>query len=72
MEDRNNKPYIDSEKCVGCSLCIENCPQDCIELSKPKFQGDIHIYAFLCRANECISCGLCAKACPIKIIKISR
>ena len=65
-----NKPYIDSSLCVGCSLCIENCPMNCLELSKPKYHGDINTYAYLALEDKCIGCGICAKSCPTKIINM--
>ena len=72
METIKNKPYIDVINCVGCSLCIESCPQDCLELSKPKYHGDINTYAYISKSEKCISCGLCAKACPTKIITMCK
>lgn len=27
---------IDSETCVGCGLCVQDCPADNISLQKPK------------------------------------
>ena len=71
MDNVKKKPYIDSKQCVGCSLCIETCMQECLELSKPKFHGDINTYAILARPEKCMGCGLCVKACPIKIITMS-
>lgn len=26
MEDINDVPTVDTEKCTGCSICVENCP----------------------------------------------
>ena len=72
MDTVKNKPYIDQINCVGCSLCIESCTQNCLELSKPKFHGDIHTYAYLSKPEKCLSCGLCAKACPTKIITMCK
>lgn len=69
MKDR---PYIDTVKCVGCSLCVENCPMDCIELSKPKFHGDTHTYAYIKDPDKCISCGICSKNCPTKVITMCK
>ena len=46
--------------------------QDCLELSKPKFHGDIHTYAYLAKPDKCLSCGLCAKACPTKVITMCK
>ncbi len=63
-----DKPYIDMPTCVGCSVCIEACPMDCIQLSEPKFHGDIRTYAYLSDEKKCIGCGMCEKACPIDVI----
>ena len=64
------KASIDNNNCSGCSLCIENCPFDCLELSKPKFHGGINIYAVLIKPEKCVGCGICAKACPVKTISL--
>jgi len=61
-------PYIDFVNCVGCSVCIENCPKNCLELSSPNFHGDIHTAVQMKKDAQCINCGICAKACPINAI----
>lgn len=61
-------PRIDFEECAGCSVCIENCPKDCLSLSKPRFHGDTHTAAELRQAGNCAGCGICAKVCPIEAI----
>ena len=63
-----NKPYIDAVTCAGCSVCIENCPMDCLALTRPAYHGDIHTYAYMQDETKCISCGICAKVCPIDVI----
>ena len=67
-----DRPYIDAVNCVGCSLCIENCPMDCLELSKPAYHGDTHTYAYAKDPRKCISCGICAKHCPIDVITMCK
>lgn len=67
-----DKPYIDAISCVGCSLCIENCPVDCLALSEPKYHGDTHTYAYAKYPQKCISCGICAKHCPIDVITMCK
>ena len=64
-------PYINEETCAGCSVCVENCPMDCIRIEPPKYHGDIHTIA---RADQkkCIGCGICAKVCPIRAIEMRR
>jgi len=68
-EDKVKKtPYIDYVNCAGCSVCVENCPKDCLKLSGPKFHGDIHTVVQMVNKDACISCGICAKVCPIEAI----
>lgn len=62
------KPYIDKSICAGCSLCVVNCPADCLEIEGPEYHGDIETKAFLSQPDKCIGCKLCAKACPIDAI----
>ncbi len=67
-KDKWEKPYVDRNTCAGCSVCIENCPKNCLEITEPKFHGDIRTVAELKSAEDCIGCGLCAKSCPINAI----
>ncbi len=62
------KPYIDINTCAGCSLCVENCPTDCLSIEGPGFHGDINTIAVLDQPDKCIGCKLCAQACPIDAI----
>lgn len=62
------KPSIDRSTCAGCSVCVENCPMDCLQIEKPKYHGDIHTIAYLAQEEQCIGCGICANACPIRAI----
>lgn len=61
-------PQIDEKTCAGCSVCVENCPVDCLMIEAPKFHGDIHTIAILAHKEACIGCGMCAKVCPIRAI----
>ncbi len=65
------KPDI-SDICAGCSVCVESCPQNCLELTDPAFHGDIHTVAALTDPAKCIGCGICAKTCPIEAIAMLR
>lgn len=69
-KDQWKKPQIVPVACAGCSVCVENCPKNCLEIEGPKFHGDIHTVARLIsgREQDCIGCGICAKVCPIAAI----
>ena len=49
-------PWIKKEMCTGCSLCIQECPVDAIELNADGF-AEID-------EDECIRCGHCHDVCP--------
>lgn len=61
-------PFIDPDKCSGCSLCIEECPMNAIGLTGPAKHGDIHTYAYLKGSECCIGCEKCCVRCPIGAI----
>lgn len=57
---KKKKTNIDSKTCAGCSVCVENCPMNCLEIEGAKFHGDIHTIAYLKNSDVCIGCGICA------------
>ena len=65
---KKNIPHIDGQHCAGCSVCVENCPMECLAIEEPKFHGDIGTIAYLKTPEKCIGCGICAKFCPIEAI----
>jgi ferredoxin len=53
-------PWINKNDCIGCSICIEECPVDTIFLIDEK--ADINM-------ENCIHCGVCHNACPEDAVK---
>ncbi|MBL4932757.1 nitroreductase family protein [Clostridium paridis] len=51
---------LDQEKCIKCGLCVKECPERVLELSK---NGPKEI-----STEECISCGHCVAICPQEAI----
>lgn len=51
-EARCRIPEWSKDLCIGCNICIKNCPQKAISES------------FVADSGKCIGCGICAALCP--------
>ena len=69
-EKKKKYPIIDAKTCAGCSVCVENCPINCLAIEEPKYHGDITTIVYLANPEACLGCGICAKICPIRAITI--
>jgi ferredoxin len=56
--------YIEPEKCVGCLLCLKNCPVNAISGERKK----VHVID----QAACIKCGVCFNVCPAKIQAVAK
>jgi len=48
-------PWVNEEMCVGCGVCVEECPVGAISMSKE---------SATINDEECIRCGRCHDVCP--------
>lgn len=51
-----------SQKCIGCKLCVEECPNNAVQLTQQGIITD---------RSKCTVCGKCADVCPTKATEIS-
>ncbi len=63
------KHIIDSERCKGCSLCVNVCPKNVLEITN-KVNAKGHFPVFQARPEDCIKCTLCCIMCPDVAINI--
>ncbi|AWD32570.1 Electron transport complex subunit RsxB [Candidatus Kinetoplastibacterium sorsogonicusi] len=57
-----NVASIDEEKCIGCTICIAECPTDAILGANKR----MHIII----TDYCTGCGLCVDKCPVSCINL--
>ena len=59
---------IDQDKCIGCGMCMRNCPADAI--SRTDYVAPGHKLASLTiDADKCVKCGACIGSCKFKAIE---
>ena len=56
------KHSVDSEKCISCGICINNCPVEAINFDAEQ-KAEIN-------QTKCISCSKCIAVCPVDAIAI--
>ena len=61
---------VDTQKCKGCSVCVENCPTKSIQLSKLVNSKGYHYAEMI--GDACIGCSNCAIVCPDSVITVYR
>jgi 2-oxoglutarate ferredoxin oxidoreductase subunit delta len=59
---------IDIEKCKGCGLCVEVCPQKVIELGN-NVNTKGYFYADIIK-EDCTACENCVMVCPDTVITL--
>ena len=51
-----------TDKCIGCTICAQNCPAEAIE-ARPYERHEI-------LQSKCIRCGTCKSVCPAEAVEV--
>ena len=62
MAGKDNAIVINEEKCTGCSLCVKDCPGNCLYIENKKAHFG---------KSVCIECGHCYAICPEDAIRMT-
>ena len=54
---------LDTESCIGCSLCMNVCPHQVFDIREHK--------AVITRIDNCMECGACSQNCPVEAISVT-
>lgn len=55
---------VNTDRCKGCSLCVEACPKDVIALARKKVNVHGYPFAEVVSPDDCIGCASCGIVCP--------
>jgi formate hydrogenlyase subunit 6/NADH:ubiquinone oxidoreductase subunit I len=56
-----------AEKCVGCKLCMKDCPSEAITINK---LGD-KLFEAILDLDRCVFCGQCVDSCNVQALEIT-
>ena len=65
------RPEIDSNRCKGCGLCVEVCPEKILRLAE-SFNSQGQHYSECFAEERCTACTSCAIMCPDSAIRVWR
>jgi len=54
-------PWVNEDLCVGCSVCVDDCPVGAITLKENQ--------TAVINEDECIRCGRCHEVCPEEAVR---
>ena len=68
LKSFRGKMKFHPEKCIGCKLCMRDCPSNAINVKKvgeKEFEIEIDL-------GKCIYCGQCVDSCMKKALEMSK
>ncbi len=66
------KLIINEDACKGCTLCIDACPKNLLELDKSKLNAKGYHPISIKDQGACIACASCARMCPDLVFEVEK
>ena len=63
---------VNADRCKGCQLCVEACPQHVIALAPRRVNGHGYPFVEAARPDQFIGCASCGIVCPDGCITVYR
>jgi 2-oxoglutarate ferredoxin oxidoreductase subunit delta len=63
---------VDTDRCKGCTLCVDTCPQGVIALAERRVNRHGYPYVEPVNIDKCTGCTSCAVICPDGCITVYR
>ena len=63
---------FDEAYCKGCSLCVDICPLNILELDNDRITEKGYHPAVVVDGEKCIACANCALMCPDSAITVEK
>jgi 2-oxoglutarate ferredoxin oxidoreductase subunit delta len=64
--------HIEEERCKGCNLCVDACPQHILALNSERFNSKGYCPVRLVDPDACTGCAVCAIICPDVVFTVYR
>jgi NADPH-dependent glutamate synthase beta subunit-like oxidoreductase/Pyruvate/2-oxoacid:ferredoxin oxidoreductase delta subunit len=71
---------IDSRNCINCGICMDVCPVEALDMSRPRSpgveagpgQGPIPwLMEHPIQVGECVGCSICVTECPVSVMTLA-
>lgn len=71
---------IDSTNCINCGICMDVCPVEALDMSRPESPGveagpgEGPIRGLMERpvqVGECVGCSICVRECPVSVMTLT-
>lgn len=56
---------INEDRCIGCGLCVDDCPMDVLRMAEGKNK------AYIAYPKDCMVCYQCESACSENAIELT-